>query len=367
MSIVAQNIFCCSSTITYNSVLPNVKNLGDIHRANLQDELSYTEVIDILDQNDLSPKITYSSYSTQCQNTDTSLAKAVSESIFDSAKHSEYIIVKCLKYLKDVITQKKTDLPLRIQKFLTNEELIDDFQVYPTKLEYINFLADLISLTFNIKLQIYEIKNGSSLEAKMFANKNDRVVHVLRILKTVFVSLKDSNEVDSKVEICESTTDENDAVTVSIGDLLEVQSDDESVDFQLQPINLFLKKSTDSDDSMISDISLCEASDNKSENSLEVICTNKKSSNEESRYETTLSLSEAKSEVVVVNNLFSYSEKDHELDAIFAVALESFSIDQNLNSEAACKEIFSQLNESHTTPDQSYLRNNAQNYYNAEA
>ena len=219
-----------------------------------------------------------------------------------------------------------------------------------------------MSLTFNIKLQIYQINDGSDLETKIFANHNDKVVHVLRICKTVFISLKDSLDVNSKDGVCENTTDENDAVTVSIGDLLEDQEDDESVDFlQLNTCKLFKRKSIDSDDSMISDISLCEASDNKSQNSLEVIVTHKKSSNEESRHETALNLSETNSEPAVINNLFAYSEKDLELGAIFAMDLESQLVDQNSNSQLACKEIFSQLNESSSLlSEQSCLKNNSE-------
>lgn len=236
---------------------------------------------------------------------------------------------------------------------MQNEQLIDDFQVYPTKLEYTNLLSDLISLALNIKLQIYDIKNGSELEAKIFSNNNDQIVHVLRILKSVFISLKDTSEELLKENLSEMTADHSDAHNRFIGELLDDQVDEES-DFQLKPIQLFKKKNTDSDDSMISEISHCDALDNKSQDSLENICSNKKHSGESD--ETTLNSSEANFEQTPIKNLFAFSERDQELDTVFEI--QTKPVDQEKKDQAACKEIFNQLNETQSQlPVPSFLSN----------
>jgi hypothetical protein len=110
MSSVSNNIFvCCPEATAFNSILPNVKNLLELNRANSQDELSYDQVIEILDCNNLAPLVSYSSYTTQSSSSDFSLARAVSESIFGSSRYSEFVILKCLKYLKNVSSQKKSE------------------------------------------------------------------------------------------------------------------------------------------------------------------------------------------------------------------------------------------------------------------
>jgi len=219
-------------------------------------------------------------------------------------------------------------------------------------------LADLISLALNIKLQIYDIKNGSELECKIFSNNNDQIVHVLRILKSVFISLKDTSEELNKEDSSETTADHSDAYN-RIGELLDDQVDEES-DFQLKPIQLFKKKSTDSDDSMISEISHCDALDNKSQDSLENICSNKKHSGESD--ETTLNSSEANFEQTPIKNLFAFSEKDIELDTVFEI--QTKPVDLEKKDRAACKEIFNQHNETQSQlPVHSFLSNTFDGLY----
>jgi len=161
-----------------------------------------------------------------------------------------------------------------------------------------------------------------------------------------------------KEELSEKNADSSDAINAYVGELLDAQDEPESPDFQLNSVQLFNKKSSDSDDSMISEISHCDALD-KSQDSLVNICSNKKHSGESD--ETTLNSSEANDDQHLIKNLFAYDEKDQELDNVFEIDFTSKLAEQEKNEQAACQEIFShQLSEtqSQVSAQPSFLSEN---------
>ena len=117
----------------------------------------------------------------------------MSESLFDSENYTEFVVTKCLKYLKNIIAQKnngKEIVPFRLRSYLMNEELLDDFQVYPSKSEYTNLLADLVSLCFNVKVCLYTYggKSGPQLKMSVFANNKQKVINIARFRNIYFVA-----------------------------------------------------------------------------------------------------------------------------------------------------------------------------------
>ena len=181
-----------SAMNVYPTFLANIKSLLDVLRSG-GDSTTHSELITkILEDNQMAPKMPFSKQNIFFSDTQATLAKAVSECLFSTPTYAEYVLTKCLKTLKNMTTQKKAEIPFRLQKFMANEPLLDDFQVYPSKSEYTAILADMVSLTFDVKVCLYTFSQnefaGSKLECTNYANKKSKTLNVFKLANNFFVS-----------------------------------------------------------------------------------------------------------------------------------------------------------------------------------
>jgi hypothetical protein len=176
----------------YPTFLANIKSLLDVLRTD-GDSATHSELItSILENNQMAPKMPFSKQNIFFSNNQTTFATAISECLFSSPTYTEYVLTKCLKTLKNMTSQPITEIPFRLQKFMANAPLLDDFQVNPTRAEHTAILADMVSLTFNVKICLYSFPQnnfaGSKLECRNYANQKETVLNVLMLANNFFVS-----------------------------------------------------------------------------------------------------------------------------------------------------------------------------------
>jgi hypothetical protein len=176
----------------YPTFLANIKSLLDVLRTD-GDSTTHSELItEILEDNQMAPKMPFSKQNIFFSDTQATFAKAISECLFSSPSHAEYVLTKSLKTLKNMTSQKISEIPFRLQKFMANEPLLDDFLVYPSKAEYTAILADMVSLTFNVKVCLYTFSqnsfSGSKLECTNYTNQKEKTVNVFLLANNFFVS-----------------------------------------------------------------------------------------------------------------------------------------------------------------------------------
>lgn len=236
-----------------------------------------------------------------------------------------------------MINQKDKPASLRVRKLLANLSILDDFQVYSSKLEYIPILADLVSLTFHVKVNLYTYSTssfaGKRLECSFFANKNEKVISVFRSLDNHFISLIDVSEMSqanldellSKQKINVSSYQETTSCNEIVNNMVENLLTNEE---EIVVPNVFLIEKEDQDQKSVSEISILENhSDCKSNSSLELLDVQKKFSDDsnqdtnDSSYsrnneEKSLDMSDLSNKKS--RNLLSYEENDEGLNKIFS-------------------------------------------------
>lgn len=186
----------------YPTFLANIKSLLDVLRTD-GDSATHSELItSILENNQMAPKMPFSKQNIFFSDNQTTFATAISECLFSSPTYTDYVLTKCLKTLKNMTSQPNTEIPFRLQKFMANAPLLDDFQVNPTKAEHTAILADMVSLTFNVKVCLYSFPQnnfaGSKLECTNYANQKETVLNVLKLANNFFVSLEEASPVENE-------------------------------------------------------------------------------------------------------------------------------------------------------------------------
>lgn len=69
---------------------------------------------------------------------------------------------------------------MRLLILRDDQHLLDRFLTNPTSPDYVRFLADLVSLTYQVKVCLYKISvcNTSDLEVQFYANFNEKQIHI---------------------------------------------------------------------------------------------------------------------------------------------------------------------------------------------
>jgi hypothetical protein len=83
---------------------------------------------------------------------------------------------------------------MRLLILKEDQHLLDRFLTNPTSPDYVRFLADLVSLTYQVKVCLYKISvcNTSDLEVQFYANFNERQIHIFMIhQKDFFLPLEE--------------------------------------------------------------------------------------------------------------------------------------------------------------------------------
>jgi hypothetical protein len=77
---------------------------------------------------------------------------------------------------------------MRLLILRDDQQLLDRFLTNPTSPDYVRFLADLVSLTYQVKICLYKISvcNTSDLEVQFYANFNERQIHIFMTHQKVF-------------------------------------------------------------------------------------------------------------------------------------------------------------------------------------
>ena len=244
-----------------------------------------------------------------------------------------------------MISGKKSDIPFRLKKFMANEEHVDDFQVFPLKNEYTPILADMISLSFNVKICLYTYTQnkfaGARFECTNYTNKQDKEVSVFKLTNSFFLSLEEISAEESEDNFNYASTElllesscknssvskeddleksglfsKTESVLDSVRNIIDESSENEINEPEVNIVRNLFKDS----DASLSEISLEEDVLSKSQLSIDVeepqVLSKKNSEVSNQETEDILSESNASNEKLEnakIYNLFSYDTTDKDL------------------------------------------------------
>lgn len=230
----------------------------------------------------------------------------------------------------------KERIPFRLMGYLNNEEILDDFQVYPGKIEYINLMADLVSLCFNVKVCMWTYTEKAGLKMVNFANQKSKTINIARFKNIYFLSLEEMTAEPVQEAAIECKVEEKNTPEDDVMRLLEETApntvDVSPIKLESSPlVNKILRMSIDSQDSNCSEISensfsnedaneeTCEV---KSQSSLTQLVQEKNkagSSNSDLDTAYTFGSLEETAANKGVFNILSYLEDDFKINKAFEV------------------------------------------------
>ena len=182
--------------------------------------------------------------------------------------YAEHILKKCLKLLNSLINQrdngKNESIPFRLRLFLKNHEELKDFLSYPSRILYINILADLVSIVFRSKICVYSIVKNSELIPKLycanFANNNKKKIKILRIRNSFFVPLRKIISIisDGACQETQGPSIKDTSIANSIYEMIDDENDLKSNLEQLSPMQENLENSLLDEEKSLENTSLQE-------------------------------------------------------------------------------------------------------------
>ena len=229
---LAANSNIATKKICDTSYFLNIKNS---YTEDFYDIDGFQNVIRILNLIDLKPTAPQST--TNAANT--TFLSAVSECLFSSFRYRDTILNKSLRLLNSIMSSPLDQIPLRLKKLKLDDNLLDKFMTNPTNKEYMKFLVDLVSISFKIKISlfnVYEDMHGNkSLDCTSYSNKFNEEIKILVIDQNMFIALKDKAHTTKESEddlqlICQTEATVNSLVNkILLDDSKDFIIDDEEL------------------------------------------------------------------------------------------------------------------------------------------